>query len=468
MSYTLKLGTFTKYVESTKQPTVTGWTQYDINFKDGTDVVNPTITLSIDYSTVKAYNYAYMLDRYYWIEKMTMLRTGLCELKLKTDVLATYKSDIGSASLYVLRAASSYDGNITDNFYPMKNSVEYITETQTPFTTHTYNTGCIILNIAGSQTTGNNTLYQLTPDNFRILIKNLYDNIDGFQLADVINSVVKSFGGNPEKLINGAMWFPDTIMPADAPDVNVFIGSWDSGVSGKRVTAPIYTDVSYDFTISVHPQVSTRGRYLNLSPYSRYLLFLPGVGVTNLDTTRLSGINKITATRMVDAITGRATYIVKTKPDNLSDPVSLLLVAETQWGVPMTLSGNNSGNSIINGTLNTVGAAALAVATGGAGAIIGAVTAGIGTLAGAMEGQTCGSNTGGNTTTQLNPMRLDTVFVYVTNDDLTHNGRPLMQTKTISTLSGYIQVQKGDVDISGTLPEEEEIKRYLETGFYYE
>ena len=27
---------------------------------------------------------------------------------------------------------------------------------------------------------------------------------------------------------------------------------------------------------------------------------------------------------------------------------------------------------------------------------------------------------------------------------------------------------RGDVDISGTLPEEEEIRRYLESGFFYE
>ena len=471
MSYKLKLGTFTKYVESTKQPTVTGWTEYDINFKDGTDVVNPTVTLSIAYSTVKAYNYAYMLDRYYWIESMRILRTGLCELKLKTDVLATYKSDIGSASLYVLRAASSYDGNITDNFYPMINNISYTRQIDQNYLYTDYSSGYIYLNIAGSATSGTSTIYQLTPSNFRKLIRALYDAIDGFQLSDVINSVVKAFGGNPEKLINGALWLPSKIADGSVPDSPVRIGSWTAvdensvQITGKIIDDPTKADATVDFTIGVHPQASARGRYLNLSPYSRYLLHLPGVGITSLDTTRLSGINTIRVIRMIDVMTGIATYTVKTVPSG-STPEALLNVAETQWGVPITLGGNNAGTNIINGTLNTIGAAALA--TSNIGAIIGTLSAGIGTLASAMEGANCGSNSGGNLNAQGNPICLDSIFVYVTDADTTHNGRPLMQMKTISTLSGYIQVQKGDVDIDGTLPEEEEIKRFLETGFYYE
>ena len=91
MSYKIKLGTVNKYVESTARPDVSAWNEYDITLKDGADVVNPTITMSIDFETVKNFNYAFMLNRFYWIVKKTMLRAGLCVLDLECDVLATYK-----------------------------------------------------------------------------------------------------------------------------------------------------------------------------------------------------------------------------------------------------------------------------------------------------------------------------------------------------------------------------------------
>ena len=465
MSFKINLYTFAKDSNSTAQPVGTG-NELNCNILTPADITAPVVEIAASDPT--AYNYAYIsaFHRYYFIEGMTYME-GLWQLQLKCDVLATYKTAIGAESLYVLRAASSYDGNITDNYYPMLNDISYTRQVDNNYLYTDYSSGRIYLNIAGSATTGDSTIYQITPSNFRLLIKALYDAIDGFQLADVVKSVVKSFGGNPEQLINGAIWMPSVLAGGDVSDSPVMIGAWNSGITGKIIDDPTKADATVDFTIGIHPQVSARGRYLNLSPYSRYLLHLPGVGITSLDTTRLSGINTIRVIRMVDVITGVATYTVKTVPSG-STPEALLNVAETQWGVPITLGGNNAGSSVINGTLNTVGAAALAVATGGAGAIIGAASAGIGTLVSAMEGANCGSNTGGNLNAQGNPILLDTIFVKVTDADNTHNGRPLMQVKTINTLSGFIQVQKGDVPIAGTQAEADEIRALLEGGFYYE
>ena len=57
---------------------------------------------------------------------------------------------------------------------------------------------------------------------------------------------------------------------------------------------------------------------------------------------------------------------------------------------------------------------------------------------------------------------------YTVDDDNTHNGRPLCDVRTISTLSGYMLIQDGDVTITGTSAEDSLIRSYLETGFYYE
>ena len=466
MSFKINLYTFAKDSNSTKQPTGTG-TELNCNILTPADIIAPVVEIAASDPT--AYNYAYIASfhRYYFIEGMTYME-GLWQLKLKCDVLATYKTAIGAESLYVLRAASAYDGEIRDNYYPITGDIDYSSQQESPFPGYDYATGCYILNIMGTATSGSTTLYQLTPANFRLLIEELYTAIDGFQLTDVVKSVVQKFGGNPTQLISGAMWFPMDFMDSGT-DVAIKVGSWTStNAVGKLVTQPIKSLPGFNPTIAAHPQVSARGRYLNLAPYSKYQLYIPTLGIIDLDTSQLMGINKIYVTRHVDAFTGQMTCIVETDPDSVGDPNHYLAVLNGQWGVPVSLNGNNNGGNLIGGAIATAGAIAGAIATGGASAIIGAATAGIGTIADAIGGASSSSAVGGSITAMLEPMRLDTTFFHVTDADTTHNGRPLMQVKTISSLSGFIQVQKGDVPIAGTQAEADEIRALLEGGFYYE
>ena len=59
-------------------------------------------------------------------------------------------------------------------------------------------------------------------------------------------------------------------------------------------------------------------------------------------------------------------------------------------------------------------------------------------------------------------------FYYAADDDVYRNGRPYCKIATPSALTGFMIASKGDVAIPGTLPEEEEVKAYMEAGFYYE
>ena len=464
MSYTLKLGTFKKYVESTAQPNTASWAQYDIVFKDGTDVVNPTVTLSIDYTTVKAYNYAYMLNRYYWIVQKTMLRNDYCELKLETDVMATYKSDIGSSSLYILRSSASYNGYIRDNYYPpTANKTTYYERQDLNSVPGSYNDGYYVLNIAGTGTSGNSTLYQFTPTNFKQLMVELYNSIDGFTVNDVINNVVKNFGGNPLKLINGAMWFPFPFSTVTSLS-NTYIGNWYPGKSGlgnpvpcERIDDP-YEELDFiTLTVNKHPQASSRGQYLNLAPYSNYTLFVPGAGAVQLDTTKLIGASSISVSRMTDAFSGQMLVVVGANAQTLA-------VLTGQWGVPLSLSGNAPEN-ILTGAINTIGNAL----SGGVTGILGAATAGINTIENAISGAAVSTGSGGSgLNIYQRPVEIQGIFFNVTNEDNTHNGRPYCQVTTPASLGGFMIAQRGDVDIDGTLPEEEKIKAFLESGFYYE
>lgn len=466
MAYTIKIGAFAKNIESTAQPDTSGWASYDVTLKNGADISDPQITLNAAWSEIQNYNYVEMLGRYYWITDRNMLRENLCVLRLHVDVLATFKQEIGNSSLYVLRSASESDGTIVDNYYPTKASVTYSEELQSPYYSATpYTSGFYVVNISGiAGGTGTSTLWQMTPSQFRSFISGVYTSIDGFQPADIFEAINKLLSGSPTKLISSAMWFPGGISFTSSTAQRVYVGSWDSGVDAKLITDPIYVDSSMWLDIHRHPQAAARGEFLNLAPYSIYTLALPLFGSINLDPTLMLGGTQVHVYLRVDAVSGVATVEIDTGGDR-----PLLGYLTAQMGVAMPLNGQESGSSVAGGIVSTLAGVAAAIATGGAAApIIGATSAGIGTAVSAMSGASFSSGSVGSILAPTATWRLNSTHFTIADEDNTRNGRPLMKVRKINVLSGFIMVQKGDVEIAGTLSEHQEVKRYLETGFFYE
>lgn len=460
--FTVSLWSFAKDSNSTKQPTGTG-TQFSCSILTPSDIIAPTVEISANDLT--GYNYAYIpaFHRYYFIEGITF-DSGLWRLALQCDVLATYKTVIGQQTLFVLRSSSTYDGTIRDNYYPMKGTISSYSDHQDLNSVPgPYDDGYYVLNIAGTGTSGNSTLFQFTPTNFKQLMTELYTAIDGFSANDVVNDLVKCFGGNPLKLINGAMWFPFPFSNTISWN-NVYIGNWYPGKLGvghpvpcERILDP-YEDLDFVILdIQKHPQAATRGSYLNLAPFSNYTLFIPGAGAIQLDTTKLIGATSVSIDRRTDAFTGQMRVEVGAGGKTLA-------VLTGQWGVPLSLAGNAPTN-ILTGAVSTIGAAL----SGGTAGIIGAATAGISTIQEAITGTTVSTGSGGSgLNIYQKPVEIQGLFFNVADADNTHNGRPLMQNKQINTLSGFIMVQKGDIPISGTSTEADQIRQLLEGGFYYE
>ena len=65
------------------------------------------------------------------------------------------------------------------------------------------------------------------------------------------------------------------------------------------------------------------------------------------------------------------------------------------------------------------------------------------------------------------PCWLDTICYDITDSDNAQEGRPYCKVTTPSTLTGFMRVSDGYVNITGPLPEQQEIKRFLEGGFFY-
>lgn len=491
MSIKVKLATFTKRENSTAQYAGT-WVDFDCYLKDDCSVMFPRIELETG-SNLHNYNYAEIpaFNRYYFITDITYS----CEhvvITMKCDVLATYKTEIGSSNEYILRSASNYDGTITDSLYPVKAQTTFqVGSTSgggTPGspTTGTFETSemCYVIGILNNTQTnkfgavkyyvldstglGNlmNFLLGQGVTNSSIaqtdnLLDFIHNNFSTWE-TELQNGVVRSLM-NPTEYIVESYALPYT--PAVGSSETLTIGWWPTTVSGLPIVS---TDQfvkginNGSLTINKHPQATARGDYMNLSPYTRYWLYLGVFGYYPLDTMKV-----LNATDVDFHIYGDAFGNVK-----------------CQLSVDGIIIDTLSANVKCNFPIGQVNVDAL----GGASAMLSAISPLVGVdvekgdipnslingasgVVSATRALLPQSRVSGSTGTFVDVFKSFISyceFHEVVDDDLTHRGRPLCQNVSISSLSGYILVSDPDVSIPGTKEENQQIKQYMSSGFYYE
>lgn len=467
MSYSVDFYTLTKKSNSTLYPSA-GATSYNCNIKNGSGILTPKIELNLGLtSDPSTFNYCHItaFDRWYYVTEW-YFDHGLWTATCKVDVLATYKSQIGSTSMYVLRASASYDGSIVDNLYPMKTGCTYVHNTaSSPYiAAGTYVVGC-----AGKNADyGSISYYAMTKSELTTLCTYLVqdaiqDGVNGFTLNDCSIALQNSLI-DPIQYIKSCVFIPysrsDITTTTDAT-FNIF--NWTvPGLTGYRVAGHTVIKTA-TLTISKHPSTSGRGNYVNTAPYTLLTLYVPPFGVINIDTTVTCNATQLDLELRTDTISGRGILTVECNG-------CVLHKLEAQIGVPIQLSQVTrdyvgAATSMVSGVTSAITGALTGNA---ASAVTGAIN-GIGNAVQALapRQQSVGSG-GGFTHLASVPWQLDHQFFTPVNDDISQNGRPYCQMATPSSLGGYMLIQEGDVPIPGTKAEADEIRMLLEGGFYYE
>lgn len=463
----VRFWTFTKKYNSTKRPAASDATTYTCVVKNGSSIVDPKIELNIGATnSPSAFNYAYItqFQRYYYVREWSF-ENGLWIGSLATDVLATYKSQIGAANLYILRASAEKDGRIIDNLYPTKVNCDYdTTELDYPYMGGYYVVGCVTKQPQG---TGSITYYALNRFNMRRLVQCLLSDVintdNHFNLNDASEALQLSIV-DPVQYIRSCMWIPFDITPQESVpvDVSVDVYGWSfPDVSGRIVDAK-YRRIGFDFATIKHPDTNARGNYVNCSPYTKATLNFPPFGTIDIDTTVICNTDNIHARLTIDLINGEG--ILRLTANDI-----LLNEIKSQIGVPIHLSQVNrdylgAATSFIGGIAGGIGS----IMTGNVAGGIGSIANGIGDAAKAAipRAQSLGSN--GSFAGLSESPRLDFQFYRPVEDDNDHNGRPLCKVRNVATLGGYMLVQDGDVPINGTQGEGDQVRAFLEGGFYYE
>ena len=450
---------FSKKDNSTKQPT-SGGTTLSCEIKNQSSIMTPYLIINTAISNPSNLNYAYIAayNRYYWVTDWSWDR-GFWYCNLTVDVLATYKSQIGSSTQFVIRAASSYNLAITDTKYP---ALSYTQVTNLSFESlHTdfTNGGSFIIGICNGSSveSGGITYYGARYTVMNQLMNFLYGGT-WMDASDITMALQKELV-NPMQYIDSIRWYPFDIPNSTAITMGseeIHFGFWNS-----HITAPVLdvsdTIIPFAQTIDVpsHPQVS-RGTYLNGSPYTRLMVDCYGFGQIPIDASVFAGTNKLTLSIGVDVMSGigRLSIYAGTDP-------KLIYRQFAPVGVDMKIAQVTQG--LISAPAQVLSGAVAASYGNYLGFGAGLVSA----LESLMP-QIATSGTVGAKSAYVNAPTLIISRNSLPAEDIANLGRPLCAPTVINTLSGYIQCENVEIDLIATRDEATAIRGYLEGGFFYE
>ena len=446
----VSLYNFTKKKNSTKRPASAG-SSYSCLLKDGTDKWSPTFILSGDPS---AYNYCSAWGLYYYIDRMEY-QPPHWHLTCTLDPLASWKTEIGASSLYVTRANSTAQRN------------EYLVDTL-PSKVGPSGDRSVILDVFSGQTpsyvvtiaagTGSTGCdhWVFSESSYQTFIEKFMDT-SGWDFSAAYADLEKG-SVDPITYIKDVRWYPFT--PGHGTLTNVIINNWDTGAQGWPMDDG-YVFVLPTQTVAVprHPQAQDYGQFLNGNQYSSHTWVDPFFGVISVDANITVLATNLKYSITVDPSCGSAHMRLWAES---SAQAYIIADRDSELGVPVMFSVYNRG--IQNMASGFVGAIA-DVATLNFGGMINNL---IGVVSAARHPKMQTTGSVGSKAMYDFAVVLYSEFVRVEPLDPTTMGYPVCKTLTISSLSGFVQVAKGDVAIAGPSWAADQIRSYLEGGFYYE
>lgn len=428
-------------------------------------IVTPTVDFNFGQVTniTAYYNYAYIptLRRYYHIRNWTY--TGrLWNADMLCDVLASFKTDIGNSTEYVLRSESMSNEYLIDVSVP---TTAKMTVNMSPNThpdgynwSGDYEDGSFVVGIVNDDngSIGSVSYYKFTSAQFRNLANLLLGSPDYLGIDELSDGIQKALV-NPWQYIVSCYWFPFDVAAGDSVSY-VSVGWWTFSASCSRIASYGYSRNDLDFTVYKHPKTFVNGKYVGMPPFSEYTLFIPGFGAFDIPPQYLIDENSLSCQIVTDSISGIGTLSVRAGAKEICKRTA-------QIGVPITLAGSSITNAeagiadiagkLINSTLPYNDQSA-------AGFVSRAL---MGYAAASTNISTRGST--GTLSEYFFVPYLKCVFADQPEIAVSEIGKPLCAYVQISNLSGYVQCAHGEINTTATETEKTMIQEFLEGGFYY-
>ena len=497
---------FTKRTNSTAQPS-TGATTLSCELKDDTSMVTPTLVIKgvpANWSPIWNYCKIAKFNRYYFIKDWRWT-LGVWEADCVVDVLASFKTQIGNLSEYVLRSSFTSNGYIADMQYPATSETQVSAVLLTNRFQSVFAGGYYVLGVISNDSSsaqGAVTYYLMTPAQLAAL--KAYMMSDAFMqdqgltvqtVTDVIPTELLKTLYNPYQYIASCAWlpFPSTEFLSSLLSLSSIAFGWfdptDSGTSiqGYRINANGYVKTfSERIAVNGHPQGLARGHFLEHAPYTERMLFYPPFGSIPINDDSIEAWDFLRLELTVDMVLGDAVLTVfHDRPISESSYNNMGVIARVSapLAVPIQLAQttvdiNGSANAAVTMAAQGTVKAFLSSASSGAGvlgtlietgkAAANSAVSAIGDVLANPVGQLQTSGTNGSLAQYATHPYFVKKYRIMADDDNTQKGRPLCEVKTLNTIPGFIMVDTPDVPINCFETEREQITSFLASGFFYE
>ena len=467
--------------------------ELDCIIKDPFTLTSPELVLKLDGIPAEMYCYIPDFGRFYFIESWTYSQNRWFA-QTTVDVLGSRRAGILASTQYVLRSASQFDGNIADSFYPAKSqyvfkkysaSADFWVTNPADYT--------IVLDISGS---GNGSyLYVFSFAQFLAFTEYLLGNTEWLnldQIADEISEQLSKMLFNPLEYVTSCRIYPikyDTFISTmgGTPVTSIPFGWWSIPRSARRIAKATYQR-TITFAYDAHPQTS-RGKWLNLNPYTSITAFYPPFGTFDIPLDALysgSGDQRVVkAVAYIDLVSGDGSLRIYNASDTVvvhtsaKIGVDLPLQAQafdtsTNWATAAVVSGANAyfgdanQSTIKNAHTFDIFGQKLSVPNFSMDSIAGAVKDFVsGFLTASTKIDTFGS--AASTADYQDDPCIVVKYTMLVDEDNEKNGRPLAKRVVLSTLSGYTTCQTPHIVLDGYAPTENDaVNAYLANGFYIE
>lgn len=441
---------FSKKENSTKRPSDSDATMVDCETNNDFDLLNPVFVFSFrgGSSNPTQYNYCYVdtFKRYYWITGWTF-SNGQWIASCSVDALASWKTEIGRQSAYVLRSAAAFDGDIQDTLYPAKMDIVLdVSTAKSPFDLQGEY-------VVGTIADGGITNYAiLTQEEFTNFSKAAFSDAFYQGVAAGVDWMAKA-AFDPMQYLRSVLYLP---FPAGGGGraTAVKLGWWDTGIVGLFTRTGGAHSAHFTLHVPKHPQAGDRGAYLNCAPYASYMLDCRPWGRISLDPEDLKDVSSVTFDIQVDDITGEGVLTT-----TIGGGRRVLAVAQVGQPVQLSQVKHNVGGAIVS----AVGGVASAVAGNAIGAVVG-----IGNAVNSVMGKVNTIGVNGSASQLYTPPQLSATFIKIVDENNADRGRPLCQVRRIDTLPGYQIHADPEMSLPCTQSEMVTISGYLTGGFLYE
>lgn len=305
------------------------------------------------------------------------------------------------------------------------------------------------------------------------ITKQQCQQIGGKLWSETFINNIRLVNSNPIESIVSVRRYPFRVS-ADNDSTSVFIGNVDMGIDGREnFKSNRITLATFDFPAYYNS-------YLDFNPYSHFYLFLPFVGLKELDIEKYYNRKGIQITYIIDYVTGDCIVAIMLADNTITDLYSGSIGVELQ----LSNSGLNElqrkyATALVNagvdiaGTVATAGAMSSSAMSTAIGVRGGTSTGGdlVNTM---LNSQKHVTSTGKIDATCMFNLSMQCYYIYelaAFQEPSLYNhtyGKPCNLTKRIGSLQGFTQISP-ETDLSGisaTRDEIEELRTVLSTGFY--